>query len=71
SARLVAMLPSWLPYAQAHFAICDETAQMLLALSARTVDRALKPHRVRAIAAVLRTRIRAVPLGTPRKPPLR
>lgn len=45
SARLVAMLPSWLPYAQAHFAICDETAQMLLALSARAVDRALKPHR--------------------------
>ncbi len=45
SARLVAMLPSWLPYAQAHFAICDETGQMLLALSARTVDRALKPHR--------------------------
>jgi hypothetical protein len=45
SSRLVAMLPAWMPHARAHFEMCDETARMVLAMSARTIDRALKPHR--------------------------
>jgi hypothetical protein len=45
SARLVAMLPAWMPHAKAHFALSDEVEHSLLSLSARTIDRALKPHR--------------------------
>ena len=46
SARLVAMLPAWMPHARTHFDLNDETEQLLLSMSARTIDRALKPHRV-------------------------
>ena len=45
SARLVAMLPAWMPYARAHFEFDAATEQLLLALSARTIDRALQAHR--------------------------
>ena len=46
SVRLVAMLPAWMPHARAHFQLSDETEQLVLSMSARAIDRALRPHRV-------------------------
>lgn len=45
SARLVAMLPTWMPHARVHFDIDNSIEQLLLSMSARTIDRALKSHR--------------------------
>jgi len=49
SKKLVAVLPLWLPfYAGAHGALGPEIEQQLRTLSAATIDRLLKPIRVRA-----------------------
>lgn len=49
SKKLVAVLPLWLPfYAHAHGPLSPEVEQQLRMLSAATIDRLLKPIRVRA-----------------------
>jgi hypothetical protein len=45
SARLVAMLPTWMPHARVHLNLCDEVEQLLLTMSARSMDRLLRRHR--------------------------
>ena len=46
SARLVAMLPVWMPHARRHLALDPELEQLLLGMSARSIDRALRSHRI-------------------------
>ena len=46
SKRLVALLPMWLPHAHLHFELSPETEHLLLGMSARSIDRALRSHRV-------------------------
>ncbi len=45
SVRYVAMLPQWMPYARLHLNLDIEVEGMLLSMSARSIDRALRPHR--------------------------
>jgi hypothetical protein len=45
SARLKALLPSWLPHARRHIAISEETEQRLRAMSPRQMDRCLGPQK--------------------------
>ncbi|MGA8098275.1 MAG: hypothetical protein WB810_06410 [Candidatus Cybelea sp.] len=45
SARLVAMLPTWMPHARIHLDLSDEVERLLLGMSARSVDRLLRWHR--------------------------
>ena len=45
SARLVAMLPTWMPHARVHLNLCDEVERLLLSMSARSIDRLLQRHR--------------------------
>jgi hypothetical protein len=47
SVRLKALLPLWLPWAKQRWAIPPSVEQQLLAISPRTIDRRLKPHRQR------------------------
>lgn len=46
SARLAALLPLWMPYARLHCTLSLEVEQLLLGMSARSIDRVLQPHRV-------------------------
>lgn len=46
SARLVALLPAWMPHARVHLELTVEVEQLLLGMSARSVDRVLRSHRV-------------------------
>ena len=46
SQRLQAMLPLWLPSARTIFNLSSEIETLLLGMSARTMDRLLRPHRV-------------------------
>ena len=43
SARLKALLPLWLPWAQKRFAISAQAQKQLLSISPATIDRRLKP----------------------------
>jgi len=45
SARLVAMLPTWMPCAHVHLNLCDDVQRLLLSISARSMDRMLRGHR--------------------------
>jgi hypothetical protein len=45
SARLVAMLPTWMPYARIHLNLSEDVERILLGMSARSVDRMLRGHR--------------------------
>src|SRR5678815_4219210 len=45
SARLKALLPLWLPWAQKHFAISAQAQKQLLSISPATIDRRLKPKK--------------------------
>ncbi len=45
SARLVAMLPTWMPHARVHLNLCNEVERLLLSMSARSIDRLLRRHR--------------------------
>jgi len=45
SARLVAMLPTWMPHARVHLHLGDQVERLLLAMSARSMDRLLRRHR--------------------------
>ncbi len=45
SARLVAMLPTWMPHARVHLDLSDEVQRLLLSMSARSMDRLLRRHR--------------------------
>lgn len=45
SARMVAILRNWMPYARMQLNLSEETAQLLLHMSARSIDRVLRPHR--------------------------
>ena len=45
SARLAAMLPTWMPYARMHLNLSDEVERLLLTMSARSMDRLLRGHR--------------------------
>ena len=45
SVRLVALLPTWLPYARRHFALSEAVEAIVRSLSARSIDRALRPHK--------------------------
>lgn len=44
-ARLAALLPTWMPYARTHLQLSADVEQQLLGMSARSIDRALRPHR--------------------------
>ena len=46
SVRFVAMLPAWMPYACVHFALDKQTVGLILGLSARSIDRILRSHRI-------------------------
>ncbi|MFB3854679.1 MAG: hypothetical protein ACE148_12740 [Vicinamibacterales bacterium] len=45
SARLKALLPSWLRHARRHVAISDETEKRLLEMGPRQMDRCLAPYK--------------------------
>jgi hypothetical protein len=45
SARLKALLPLWLPWAQKRFAISAQAQKQLLSISPATIDRRLKPKK--------------------------
>jgi hypothetical protein len=45
SARLVAMLPTWMPHARIHLDLSDEVERLLLGMSSRSMDRLLRRHR--------------------------
>jgi hypothetical protein len=45
SARLKALLPEWLPWIRRHFRLTAEVERQMLALSARTIDYRLRPHK--------------------------
>jgi hypothetical protein len=45
SARLKALLPTWLPHARRHVAISEETEKRLRAMSPRQMDRCLAPYK--------------------------
>lgn len=45
SARLVAMLPTWMPHARVHISLSDDLERLLLTMSARSADRLLHRHR--------------------------
>ncbi|KGJ89811.1 integrase catalytic domain-containing protein [Thalassotalea sp. ND16A] len=48
SKRLKAVIPIWLPFYEVHYQkLSDETCQSLLAISAASIDRVLKPTRVK------------------------
>lgn len=46
SVRLAALLPLWLPRARTHLKFSRDLEKLLLAMSARSIDRALRPHRI-------------------------
>ncbi len=46
SARLVALLPTWMPHARAHLDLSPDVEHLLFGMSAHSVDRVLRPHRV-------------------------
>jgi hypothetical protein len=46
SRRLAALLPLWLPWAERTLGITDTTAALLQTMSARSMDRVLRPHRI-------------------------
>jgi hypothetical protein len=52
SRRLAALMPIWMPAARKHLGFSSEEERLLLGMSARSIDRALRPHRT-----VLRRRI--------------
>lgn len=45
SVRLVALLPTWLPYARRHFTLPEAVEAIVRSMSARSIDRALRPHK--------------------------
>src|ERR671918_1160838 len=45
SQRLKAAMPQWLPWVKKHFAVKEELAKELLAISPRQMDRRLFPHK--------------------------
>jgi hypothetical protein len=45
SLRLAALLPLWMPRARTHLQLSEATERILLGMSARSIDRALRPHR--------------------------
>ncbi|MGH7661078.1 MAG: integrase catalytic domain-containing protein [Vulcanimicrobiaceae bacterium] len=45
SARLVVIVRDWMPHARVRLNLSDEVAQLLLGMSARSMDRILRPHR--------------------------
>jgi len=45
SARLKALLPDWLPWIRRHFRLTAEVERQLLAISARSIDYRLRPHK--------------------------
>ncbi len=45
SARLKALLPEWLPWIRRHFRLTPELERQLLAISARSIDYRLRPHK--------------------------
>jgi len=45
SARLKALLPEWLPWIRRHFRLTAEVERQLLAISARSIDYRLRPHK--------------------------
>jgi hypothetical protein len=45
SVRLKALLPEWLPWIRQHFRLTAELERQLLAISARTIDYRLRPHK--------------------------
>ena len=47
SVRLKALLPEWLPWIRQHFRLSAEGERQLLAISARSIDYRLRPHKGR------------------------
>jgi len=45
SARLQALLPEWLPWIRQYFRLTEELERQLLAISARSIDYRLRPHK--------------------------
>ncbi len=45
SMRLKALLPEWLPWIRQHFRLSAEVERQLLAISARSIDYRLRPHK--------------------------
>jgi hypothetical protein len=45
SARLRALLPTWLPYVRRHLAVSEDTERRLRAMSPRQMDRCLAPYK--------------------------
>jgi hypothetical protein len=45
SRRLAALIPLWMPSARVHLQLPEEVVQLLLGMSARSIDRVLRPHR--------------------------
>jgi hypothetical protein len=45
SRRLLALIPLWMAKARGHFQFSDEVERVLLSMSARSIDRVLRPHR--------------------------
>jgi len=45
SRRLAALIPIWMPRARIHLQLSDTVVDLLSGMSARSIDRALRPHR--------------------------
>ena len=61
SVRLKALIPLWMPWVREHFHLRPEVERQLLAISARQIDRRLRPYKSLRPA----TPVRRHPTGSP------